>query len=236
MNVQEYNPSSNKDRFENTAWTLNGRIGVLKAVYTGAFLDHNVSEIQDYTAYARGAFAAYYQCNGPSLPRGTGTQNVCYSPSTFWQDTENNTHQTHEMRLSTPDGWRARGILGLFWEDYRIKDDTGWFYASPEAGFFGQAPPPASTRIDPGVRPNGDVENNSTNMSTRGYKQKAAFGEVSMWTIVPRRLTLSVGTRVYSIETFERGSSNSGYGCRWVPAGQCQNGNNLDADYLDKTL
>ena len=231
LNVQEYNPSSNKDRFENTAWTLNGRIGVLKAVYTGGFLDHNVSEIQDYTAYSRGAFGAYYQCNGPSLPRGTGTQNVCYSPSTFWQDSENNTHQTHELRLSTPDDWRARGILGLFWEDYRIKDNTGWFYADPQAGFFGQAPPAASTSIDPGVRPNGDVFFDDI---TRGYKQKALFGEFSV-DIVPRQLTLSVGTRLYSIDSYELGSSNSGYGCRFVPAGQCDNGNNLNADHLDKT-
>jgi iron complex outermembrane recepter protein len=231
LNVQEYNPSSNKDQFENTAWTLNGRIGLLKAVYTGGFLDHNVSETQDYTAYSRGAFGAYYQCNGPSLPRGTGTQNVCYSPSAFWQDNENNTHQTHELRLSTPDDWRARGIFGLFWEDYRIKDNTGWFYADPQAGFFGQAPPAASTSIDPGVRPNGDVFFDDI---TRGYKQKAAFGEFSV-DIVPRQLTLSVGTRLYSIDTYELGSSNSGYGCRFVPAGQCDNGNNLNADHLDKT-
>ena len=101
----------------------------------------------------------------------------------------------------------------------------------PQAGFFGQAPPAASTSIDPGVRPNGDVFFDDI---TRGYKQKAAFGEFS-FDIVPRQLTLSVGTRLYSIETYELGSSNSGYGCRFVPAGQCQNGNNLNADHLDKT-
>ena len=47
---------------------MNGRIGALKAVYTGGYLVRNVSQMQDYTDYARGPFAAYYQCNGPQFP------------------------------------------------------------------------------------------------------------------------------------------------------------------------
>jgi iron complex outermembrane recepter protein len=232
LNVQEYNPSSNKDEFEDTAWTLNGRVGALKLVYTGGFLDHNVTEVQDYTAYSRGAFAVYYQCNGPALPNGTGTKNICYSPSAFWNDIENNTHQTHELRLSTPDDWRARGIFGLFWEDYQIKDNSNWFYADPQAGFLGQAPAAGSTAIDPSVRPAGDAFFDDI---TRGYKQTAAFGEFA-YDIVPKQLTLSVGTRIYSIDTYELGSSNSSYGCRFVPSGECDTGVNLNADNLRKTF
>jgi hypothetical protein len=36
LSVQLYNPSYNKDRFENTALTINGRVGALKLVYAGA--------------------------------------------------------------------------------------------------------------------------------------------------------------------------------------------------------
>jgi len=66
-----------------------------------------------------------------------------------------------------------------------------------------------------------------------GYKQKAAFGELS-FDLLPKQLTLSVGTRLYSMNTYELGSANSGYGCRDVPTGECQNGKNLDADNLHK--
>ena len=232
LNVQQYNPSSNKDQFEDTAWTVNGKIGPLKVVYTGGYLDRKVSQVTDYTAYARGVYAAYYQCNGPSLPSGTGTTNVCYSPSSVWRDDEQNTHQTHEMRLSTPDEYRARGIFGLFWEDYKIRDNTNWFYGNQEAGFNGQAPLAGTTQIDPSVRPAGDVFFDDI---TRGYKQKAAFGEFA-FDLVPKRLTISVGTRLYSMNTYELGSANSGYGCRFVPTGDCQNGKNLDADNLHKTF
>ena len=51
------------DKFEDTAWTLNGRAGPLKLVYTGGYLVRNVDQTADYTNYSRGPFAAYYQCN-----------------------------------------------------------------------------------------------------------------------------------------------------------------------------
>lgn len=231
LNVQQYNPSSDKDQFEDTAWTMNGHVGPLKLVYTGGFLNRKVSQQTDYTAYARGVYAAYYQCNGPSLG-STGTTAICYSPSAVWKDTEKNTHQTHELRVSTPDDWRTRGILGLFWEDYKIEDATDWSYGNQAAGFNGQAPLAGTTQINPSVRPAGDVFFDDI---TRGYKQKAAFGNID-FDILPKQLTLSLGTRLYSMDTYELGSANSGYGCRNVPTGECQNGKNLDADNLHKTF
>src|ERR1700682_6047631 len=118
QSVTLFNDSYNKDKFENTALTVNGRIGPLKAVYTGAYLVRNVSQVQDYTNYARGVYADYYQCHGAEPANGLAS--TCFSPSTTWNETERNTHQSHEIRLSTPDDWRLRGILGAFWEDLKI--------------------------------------------------------------------------------------------------------------------
>ena len=109
----------NKDRFENTAWTINGRLGDLKAVYTGAYLVRNVSQVQDYTNYARGVYADYYQCHGAEPANGLASK--CYSPSATWNEIERNTHQSHEIRLSTPDDWRLRGIVGAFWEELKSR-------------------------------------------------------------------------------------------------------------------
>ena len=58
-------PAFDKDQFESTAWTLNGKFGDLKAVYTGGYLVRNVEQVGDYTNYARGVYADYYQCYGP---------------------------------------------------------------------------------------------------------------------------------------------------------------------------
>src|SRR5262249_48694355 len=66
LTVQLYNPSYNKDRFENTALTLSGRIAALQVLYTGAYLVRNVEQVQDYTAYVKtGLYVDYYQCVNP---------------------------------------------------------------------------------------------------------------------------------------------------------------------------
>ena len=100
QSVTLFNDSYNKDKFENTALTINGRIGDLKAVYTGAYLVRNVSQVQDYTNYARGFYADYYQCHGAEPANGLAAK--CYSPSTTWNETERNTHQSHELRAQHP--------------------------------------------------------------------------------------------------------------------------------------
>jgi len=117
LQVTVFSPSSDKDKFENTSWTVNGKIWDLKAIYTGAYLVRNLDQRNDYTSYARGVYADYYQCYGASHSAGgTGTAK-CFSPVTSWREQLRNTHQTHEFRLSTPDDWRARGIIGAFWEN-----------------------------------------------------------------------------------------------------------------------
>jgi iron complex outermembrane recepter protein len=57
LSVTLFNPSYDKDKFENTALTVNGRFGALKAVYAGSYLVRNIEQSQDYTNYARGFYA-----------------------------------------------------------------------------------------------------------------------------------------------------------------------------------
>src|SRR5262249_22716273 len=132
LEVTLFNNSFNKDKFSNTAWTLNGKIGPLKAVYTGAYLSRTVQQIQDYTNYSRGVYADYYQCHGAEGGGAAagGIDATCYTPSSVWTDHEHNSHQSHEFRVSTPDEWRLRGIVGAFWEQLRIEDQLEWQYKS----------------------------------------------------------------------------------------------------------
>jgi iron complex outermembrane receptor protein len=209
LSVQTYNPSYDKDRFENTALTVNGRIADLKLVYTGGYLVRNVREIQDYTNYARGFFSAYYQCTGGGTSKADTTPQ-CFGPSATFHDVEKNTHQSHEIRLSTPDDWRWRAIGGLFWESYLIHEETDWFYGAPQAGFNPIVPPPGATDNNPSVRPPGDTFFDDI---TRGYKQKAVFGSTD-YDIIPKVLTVTAGVRWYDFTNTEVGSSVGSFGCR----------------------
>jgi outer membrane receptor protein involved in Fe transport len=140
------------------------------------------------------------------------------------------------MRLSTPDDWRLRAIGGLFWENFTIHDESDWHYGtSPK--FVPVAPPPGATANNPGVRPAGDVYFDDT---TIGYTQKAAFGSVD-YDLIPKTLTITLGTRWYSMKTFEVGSTVGSFGCEIygpydgdVPTSPCTlpetNGYNLNAN------
>ncbi len=237
LNVAQYNQTQLSDTYTDTAWTVSARLAALSMVYTGGYLDRNVDGTTDYTAYANGFLAPYYQCVGgnyfASKTPGVPDAPHCYSPSAAWHDVQRNIHQSHELRLSTPDDLRARAIGGLFYEDFAIKDSANFLYGRQEAGFYGQVPVPGTTQFDPTRRPNGDAFFNDI---TRGYTQKAAFGEFA-YELLPKALTLTLGVRFYSMDTYEKGSANSGYGCRYVV--DCSNGpfnKNLDALHLQKTF
>ena len=252
LSVQLYNPSYDKDRFENTTLTVNGRINMLKLVYTGSYLDRTVDQQQDYTNYSRSTYTGYYQCNYPGYPfikdpatgdinPTAGSTGQCYSPNAFWVDHQNSTHLSQELRLSTPDDWRLRAIGGLFYEKYTIHENTDWFYGT-SPNFVPIAPPPGVTTNNPSVRPLGDAFFDDI---TRGYNQKAVFGSAD-FDIIPKVLTLTGGTRYYHMGTFELGSNVGSFGCEiygpyngGVPTYPCTipqtNGNDLNAKNLNKT-
>jgi outer membrane receptor protein involved in Fe transport len=245
--VTAFSPAYDKDKFEDTSWTVNGKIGDLKAVYTGGYLVRHIDQTNDYTNYARSAGGWYYSCTGGS-GLGSGTTPTCYSPVTSWHDTVRNTHQSHEFRLSTPDDWRARAIAGAYWEDFEIQDVMNFLYktipsCTPDnltAALGGGAPcvanvktAPGSTAVDPGVRNDNTAFGED---AQRGYKQTAFFTSVD-YDIIPKVLTVTGGTRWYRYSEFETGSVYAtGTGCVNVPNGQCTGGQtNIDAEGLRKT-
>ena len=242
LEVTLFNGAYDKDRFENTAWTVNGRLGPLKAVYTGGYLVRNVEQVGDYTNYSRGVYADYYQCYGP----GAYTPNLpskCFSPSATWRSIERNTHQQHEFRLSTPDEWRLRAIAGVFWEDNKLYDQTGWNYKNVPSCTADSGPGntgcfsnvgtfPGTTVVNPGVQ--GD--NTSFYQDTvRETKQTAFFASVD-FDLIPKVLTLTAGTRHFKFDNSSAGSVLSSFGCfqGGVPPGGCQSGfsYNLNAQNL----
>ena len=239
LSVSLFTPSYNKDKFENTAWTVNGRIGDLKAVYTGAYLVRNVDQVQDYSNYSRGAYADYYQCHG-ATPSGS-LKSTCYSPLGQWRVIERNTHQSQEMRLSTPDEWHIRGILGAFWEDQKIYDQTDWLYTSlptcttsSDVGCLTPlSPPPGSTANNPNIR-NGNTS--FFDDTTRGYTQYAFFTSID-YDLIPKVLTATAGTRYYHFDNTETGSAVSGFGCYQAGPAPCatEGATNLNAANLNST-
>jgi outer membrane receptor protein involved in Fe transport len=234
LQVTAFSPSYDKDRFENTSWTFSGKIGDLKAIYTGGYTVRHISQQMEYSNYSRSVEGQYYACTGGST--GWGGPNYCYSPVSYWQDTVRNTHMSHEVRLSTPDDWQVRGLIGAYYEHFRIYDQQNFFYknipscdaANLSAALAGGAPcvanvttDPVSTSNDPGERPDHVAFGEDTQ---RGYDQTAIFGSID-YDVIPNVLTLTAGTRWFQYNEFEVGSQfATGTGCLDVPNGQCVGG------------
>jgi iron complex outermembrane recepter protein len=214
LSVTLFNPSYDKDKFENTALVVNGKIGEMKLVYSGAYMVRNVSQVQDYTNYARGVFAYYYQCAGYSST--DPSKGKCYTPSTTWRENERNSHQSHELRLSTPEDKRLRGSVGVYWEDYQILDQTQWTYVTvpicsptglnnncylpiqPWPGSAPYTPTPATGFFD-------DFQ--------RGYKQLAEFASLD-FDLIPKTLTLTGGIRHFKYDDKETGGDVGSFYCK----------------------
>jgi iron complex outermembrane receptor protein len=209
-------PAWNRDKSNSTAWTVNGKIGDLKAIYTGSYLTRKVDANMDYTNYARTAGGFYYSCTGGGGSNlGNPGPATCYSPIMGWNDYFENTHQSHEFRLSTPDEWRLRGLLGVYWEDFQIKDDMNFLQktipsctpANLAAALAGgpiclSNVTPVMAALDPNTR------NDNTNFGEdlqRGYKQTAAFTSID-FDLIPKVLTVTGGTRYFKYTEQEVGS------------------------------
>jgi outer membrane receptor protein involved in Fe transport len=248
LQVTSFTPSYNKDRYTNTAWTVDGKIGDLKVVYTGGYTDRDIHEQMDYTNYSRSAGGMYYQCVGANAPFGKGGPSQCYSPIGYWQDTIHSSHLSSELRLSTPDDWRLRMIGGAYWEQFRIYDVMNFNYKTiPDcdttnlsAALAGGPvclgdvrPAPGATTNDPSIRSDATAFGEDTQ---RGYDQIAFFGSAD-YDILPNVLTVTGGLRWFQYRDFEVGSQyGTTTGCVNVPNGQCAGGQvNIDAANDRKT-
>jgi outer membrane receptor protein involved in Fe transport len=245
LEVTLFNNSYDKDKFESTAWTVNGKFGDLKAVYTGGYLVRNVHQVGDYTNYARGKYADYYQCFGPGAG---GVKSTCFSPSAIWHTVERNEHQQHEFRLSTPDEWRVRAIAGAYFEDNKLFDQTGWDYKTvPSCTSNGAAGTPGDTGCftNIGTAPGATVANPGVQGphtsfyqdQVRDTKQTAFFVSVDV-DLIPKVLTLTAGTRHFRFENSLLGSVTGSFFCyeQGAPAIGCLNDNfNLNAANLHDT-
>jgi len=248
--ITAYQPNYDKDKYESTAWTLNGKIGpYLNAVYTGSYLDRTINQQADYSNYLLSGGGQYYACTGVGSGGlgGKTTPHTCYAPEGNWNDNVNNTHQSHEIRVSTTEDWRVRGLLGAFWEEFKIKDQMNFNYLIiPQCDAANLAialgggpgcvsavgPVPGNYATTPGLRLNSDTAFGED--VERGYRQTAVFASVD-FDIIPKVLTLTGGIRHFHYDEFEEGSefytstaANNIPNGACIAAGHCGFGINLN--------
>jgi iron complex outermembrane receptor protein len=241
--VDTFNPAFNNDRYESTAWTLSGklgdlgRLGDIKAVYTGSYMSRHIEQQSDYSNYLVSGAGSYYDCTGKGAGYfKTAKSPTCYAPVGRWHDQVYNTHQSHELRFSTSEDNRLRALVGGFWEDFAIHDNMNFNYLNiPQCDAANLAisaaggpdcvtavgPRPGTVASDPSLRVNSNTAFGED--AKRGYRQAAAFTSID-FDIIPKVLTLTGGTRYFHYDEFEEGSeyyTETSPGVINVPNGAC---------------
>jgi iron complex outermembrane recepter protein len=225
--INAFSPAYTKDKYESTAWTLNGKLGdLLSLVYTGSYMTRHIDGQQDYSNYMRSAVGSYYACIGtgagyfnPSYFKSlTGHKLQCSTSVGNWRDQVDNQHQSHELRISSNADYRLRGLAGLYWEKFNIDDDMNFNYlgipqcnqANLNAALNGGpdclsavGPVPGAFVTHPGLRT--DANTAFGEDVQRGYKQRAAFVSLD-FDLIPKVLTITGGARFYHYDEFEHGS------------------------------
>lgn len=227
--VQRFSNDDMDDSFHNTSWTLEGRLGMLEAVYTGAYTERTTDQTVDYSDYLFvGQYLPYYICDGSvTYPGAAGPVGTCQAPNLFVNSSTDTTVQTHELRFNTPSENRFRATFGAFYSDLELAELNDFVYPGSEfaVGFDGVttgfAPnyPLTNTAVtgaignaapgyfsDPGPFPTGVIFRNDV---LRTDEQLGFFGEATF--DLTEQFAVTVGARYYDIEVDLEGSANGSF-------------------------
>ncbi len=227
--IQRFADDDIEDSFHNTSWTLEGRLGMLEALYTGAYTERTTDQTVDYSDYLFvGQYLPYYICDGAVTYPGSGAPvGTCQAPNLFVNSSTETKVQTHELRFNTPKENRLRATFGAFYSDLELAELNDFVYPGSEfvVGFDGVstgfAPnyPLTNTAVtgaignaapgyfsDPGPFPTGVIFRNDV---LRTDEQLGVFGEATF--DLTDQFAVTVGARWYDIEVDLEGSANSSF-------------------------
>ncbi|MEL7454580.1 MAG: TonB-dependent receptor, partial [Pseudomonadota bacterium] len=215
LEIERFAPDTIDDDYSNTAWTLEGKLGFLEAVYTGAFTDRDTDQTVDYTDYLFvGQYLPYYICDGSvSYPGADGPVGTCQAPNLFVNSSTDTEIQTHEIRFNTPDTYRLRATVGGFYSDLELVELNDFVYPGSQFIdlFGGSFPtnfsqPTAFQSTDLPLPPGGIFRNDIR----RTDEQFGIFGETTL-EVLPDTLEVTFGLRYYDIDVDFEGSANASF-------------------------
>ena len=237
--IQRFEDETIEDEYTNLSWTVEGRIGALEVLYTGAFTDRETDQRIDYSDYLFiGQYLPYYICDynvtyGANPPSGN-----CQGPNLYVQSKVESEFQTHEIRISTDQEAKMRITAGAFFSDMELTERNDFRYpgsalAANWNGGLGFAPNynydhSSGYRTGEGPYPEPTIFRNDVK---RTDEQMGVFGEVTF--DITDRLSVTGGARWYDYEVDLQGSANSSF-CNFSgPGGSDQNayGTNINDLY-----
>lgn len=229
LDIQRYTDDKIEDDFSNTAWTLEGRLGGLDIVYTGAYTERETSQRVDYSDYLFvGQYIPYYICDSSAIAYGTtAVTGTCQAPVLGVESRTDTEVMTHELRVSSPAENRFRFTAGGFYSKLELRELNNFNYTGSSLINGGLGFVPNFPLTNPDVT--GNIGNAGAgyfsdagpfttptifrNDILRTDEQFGFFGEAS-FDIIPDLLSATGGLRYYDVSVDLEGSANSSFGNR----------------------
>lgn len=234
LEIQRFEQDEISDDFNNTSWTVEGRLGALDLVYTGAFTNRETTQRVDYSDYLFvGQYLPYYICDTAVVYPGSVTNApadpTCQAPNLFVNSQTDTEVFTQELRFNTPEDNRFRVTAGGFYSKLTLRELNDFAYPGSEfvrgsdgvttgflpnfaltninspAGAAGNASDGFFT--DAGAFPAGVIFRNDIE---RTDEQFGIFGEAS-FDLVEDVLTITGGIRYFNVDVDLEGSANSSF-------------------------
>ncbi|WP_420139151.1 TonB-dependent receptor domain-containing protein [Sphingomonas sp.] len=121
LEVHEFAPDRNLDKWYQAALTVEGKIGNFDLVYSGGYLQRSIDNDQDYSYYT-----VYYD-NIPGYTHFPDGKGGFLDPTQRYHNHQALTKQTHELRISSPSGERFRVTAGLFYQRQANRNVADYF-------------------------------------------------------------------------------------------------------------
>lgn len=202
--VKHFREEYVKDKWYQLGLTVEGQIGSFDVTYSGNYLNRDVDASFDYSDYSywydnlytSGYFAGLFLNNAGGRP----------NPSHSFINNDAYSKQSHELRLSTDQSKRLRGLLGFFYQ--KQEHD----FEQP----FGNIPGLADSMLMNRDEPNGEKFPGVVYLNSldRVDTDKAVFGQIAY--DLTDKLELTVGARFFEPEVTVNGFF--GYGLGFSPA------------------
>ena len=216
LSIQRFSPDRLEDYFHNTAWTLNGKIGDLEAMYTGAFTRRRTDQVVDYTDYLFvGQYLPYYICDSSvTYPGSAAPAGTCQPPNLSVKSHSATKVFTSEVRFNTPIENPLHATFGAFYRDMELKERNDFDYPGStrvdgygvQTGFSPNYPFMTGYTSDPGPFPPGVIFRNDVK---RTDKDLGVYGEATY--DFSKQFSLTLGARWYDIKVDLEGSANSSF-------------------------
>ena len=252
LEIQRYHNDSLEDEFDNASVTIEGSIGDLEILYTGAYTDRTSDQIIDYTDYLFvGQYLPYYICDyyvtyTTYAPGNVPTGN-CGAPDMFVDSITDTKVKTHELRINAPLSDKMSLTAGAFYSDLKLMEHNMFTYPGSPVSDIGFVTNYVLTDISvTGIPDHGKSKMYAgagwhsgrgpyelpvvfVNDVRRTDEQQGIFGELSI--DLNDDIELTLGARWYDIEVDLEGSANASFGNGFGGPDEQRFGTNLSVQY-----